>query len=560
MKRCPQCRREYPDDTLNFCLEDGDKLVYEAASAEDMRTAVLIPRVTEEDAPTRRMARPEQPNASPGLSDAKRNYMIASLVGVLLIGFGIGGYFFYTRGVAKQISSIAVMPFVNEGGSADIEYLSDGLTETLIGSLSQLPNLNVKASSSIFRYKGKDVDTGRVARDLNVQALVNGRVVQRGQELILYVELVDAQTENSLWKQTYRKSMADLVTLQTDVARDVAQNLKVKLSGADERRLVKNYTDNNEAYQLYLKGRFHMRRSMRGETQTAISYFQQAIGHDPNYALAYAGLADAYRSLGLGGELPALEVSPKAKQAALRAVELDDGLAESHRVLGSMLFFFDWNWSGAESEFKRALELDPKNADAHRDYAYLLSDLGRGDEALAEVKRAQELDPLNLRTNAQASQFMEDRPDDALKQLQTTIELDPDYWLPHLFASGVYIDKGMYPEAEAAARRAMSLTDASTHPTAYLVYALAKGGKQAEARRELERLLNLESTRYVSPYSVALAYQGLGETDKAFEYLERGFRERVILMIFLKTEPKWRSVANDPRYKDLLRRMNLPNE
>jgi len=521
----------------------------------------MTPRVTAGEAPTRLIPDVTQPKTISGLPDSKRRYTIAALVGALLIAaLGVGGYLFYTRDSAKQISSIAVMPFTYEGGSVDIEYLSDGLTEALIGSLSQLPNLNVKARSSVFRYKGKDVDARSVGRDLNVQALLNGRVVQHGQELVLYVELVDAQTENSLWKQTYNKPMSDLVTLQPDVARDVAQNLRVKLSGADERRLVKNYPENNEAYQLYLKGRFHMLRSMRGETQTSISYLQQAIDRDANYALAYVGLSDSYRILGLGGELPSQDVAPKAKEAALRAVELDDSLADAHRVLGSTLFFFDWDWAGAESQFKRALELDPKNADAHQDYGFLLSILGRGDEALAEIKRAQELDPLNPRTNALAGQVMAvaGRPDEGLKQLETTFDLDPSYWLPHLLASGIYSDKGMYPDAEVEARRARSLTDASNHPTAYLIYALAKDGKQAEARRELEQLLNLASTRYVPAYTIALGYHGLGETDKAFEWLERGFRERAILMIFLKGEPKWRSVAGDPRYQDLIRRMNLP--
>src|SRR5437762_13807463 len=229
--------------------------------------------------------------------------------------------------------------------------------------------------------------------------------------------------------------MDEHVTLQTDVARDVAKNLKVTLSGADEQRLTKNYTEDNEAYQLYLKGRFHMQRSMRGETQTSIQYLQQAIQRDPSYALAYVGLSDSYRILALGGEMPSLEVSPQAKQAALRAVELDDSLAEAHTALGSMMFFFDWNWAGAESQFKRALELDPRSADTHQSYAFQLSNIGRHDEAIAEVRRAQELDPLNLRTNALTGQFLAvaGRSDEALIQLETTIDFDRTYWLAHLF-------------------------------------------------------------------------------------------------------------------------------
>jgi TolB-like protein/Tfp pilus assembly protein PilF len=419
----------------------------------------------------------------------KRSVFAGLLILFLAMTAYLGYRFYANRSAsndAKQISSIAVLPFVNESGNADAEYLSDGMTETLISSLSQLPNLNVKARSSVFRYKGKDTSAPIIGKELNVQAILTGRVVQRGRDLILYIELVDAQTENSLWKQTYNKTMTNLVALQTDIARDVANRLKIKLSGADEANLAKNYTQNPEAYQLYLKGRYHFLKITRPETQKAVSYFQQAIEVDSSYALAYAGLADAYRGLAIAGEMPPTEFLPKAKAAAQKAIEIDDTLADAYAVLAFITFWHDWNWNEAENQFKRALELDPNNADAHIFYANLLSHIGRHAEALAEAKRARELDPLNLRINALEAQFLlhAGQTDEALTRLQKTLELDPNFWLGRLFIISAYIEKGMYGEAAAAARRARDVYD-STRAISFLGFALAKSGKHGKREPNL---------------------------------------------------------------------------
>ncbi|MDQ3130676.1 MAG: protein kinase [Acidobacteriota bacterium] len=301
----------------------------------------------------------------------KANKLLAiSLAVLLLSAIGFFAYRYFSSN-SKQIESIAVMPFVNESGNADFEYLSDGMTETLISSLSQLPNLNVKARSSVFRYKGKDTNATTIGKELNVQAILNGRVVQRGQDLILYVELVDAATENSLWKQTYNKTMTNLVALQNDIARDVADKLKVKLSGIDEQKLVKNYTENNEAYQLYLKGRYHFGKRTKEDIQRGIEYFQQAINRDPNFALAYVGIADSYSAMPTYPYISPKEAMPRAKAAAQRALEIDPTLAEAHTALASVLAMYDRNWTEAEREFKRAIELNPNNADVL--YRYSLS-------------------------------------------------------------------------------------------------------------------------------------------------------------------------------------------
>lgn len=557
MKRCPECRRDYYDDTLSYCLDDGAVLV--EGPARDEAATAMFTRLPSE-APTREQIKKQalpQDEDRKEKSSANRKLILA-FVTIFVISAAFFAYRYFTPN--KQIDSIAVMPFVNDSGSADVEYLSDGMTETLIGSLKQIAKLNVKARSSVFRYKGKETDAKTIGRELDVQAILNGRIVQRGQDLILYVELVDAQTENSLWKETYNKTMTNLVALQNDVARDVAENLKVKLTGADQQKLAKNFTVNAEAYQLYLRGRYHALKLTPPELLKGISYFQQAIGSDPNYALAYVGLSDAYRSISIVGEMPPTEYLPKSKAAAQKAIELDDTLAEAHAALGFSIFRYDWGWSESEKECKRALELDPNSADVHQVYAHLLSNTGRHPAALAEIKRAREIDPLNLRIGALEGQFLihADKPDEALASLRKIFELDPDYYVAHMFAASAYIDKGMFAEAVSEARRTRELSDVSSLPTAFLGYALSKSGKQAEARSLLDKLLKLSSERYVSPYAIALIYNGLNERDEAVAWLERGLEKRDVRMTYLKVEPKWNSLRDHPRFQEILKKIGFP--
>jgi serine/threonine-protein kinase len=472
----------------------------------------------------------------------------------------MAGFLAYRPFVQRsQIESIAVMPFVNEGGTSEVEYLSDGMTESLINGLSRLPNLSVKARSSVFRYKGKDVDPQRIASELSVQAILNGRVVQRGDNLTLYLSLVDARDGNQLWGEQYDRKVADLVSLQREIARDVSQKLRSRLSGAEEQKVTKDYTANTEAYQLYLKGRFNVFKLTPPEVKAGILYFQQAIQLDPNYALAYVGLADAYRSLGLGAEMSPTEFLPKSKAAAQRALEIDDSLAEAHTALGMTMFWYDWNWSAVENQFKRALELNPNSAETHQFYAHLLSNTGRHAEALAEIKRARELDPYSPFLNTLEGQFLlhAGKPDEALVRLRETFELAPSFWFPHLFASSAYIEKGMFVEAISEARRATELSSAQTVSAANEGYALAKLGKYEEARIVLDRLLKLSKERFVPPYHIAFLYNGLGQRNEAFAWLERGFEQRDPKMTFLKVEPKWNNLRDDPRFVDLMRRVGL---
>jgi Tfp pilus assembly protein PilF len=418
------------------------------------------------------------------------------------------------------------------------------MTESLINALARLPGLSVKARSVVFRYKGKEVDPQEVASALSVQSVVSGRMEQRGDMLMLSISVVDGRAGDQIWGERYDSTMMGLVALQNEIARDIARKFKASLSGEDERKVTQAYTASGEAYQLYLKGRYHVQKVALPEIQTGIYYLEQATAIDPNYALAYVGLADAYRTSS-AGDIPAALVVPKAKQAAEKAVQIDDGLATAHAQLGMLAIWYDWDQRAAERQFKRALELDADNADAHIYYAHLLSNQGRHAEAFSEAERARELEPFNTRINALEGQFL-------------TNAGRTNHLLPHVFAAAAYIEKRMFPEAIAEARKATEMTKRTmAHPLGLLGYALAKSGDDAQARAILEELLTASRSRYVSPYGVALIYNALGEHDETLAWLERGFEARDHKMNLLKVDPKWNNLHGDPHFQDLVRRIGF---
>ena len=496
-----------------------------------------------------------------------RTHKLVAVAALLILAAGSAALYYFTRAHIpntstgnETINSLAVLPFANAAQDPNAEYFSDGITESLINRLSQLSGLKVMSSGSVFRYKGKQQDAQKVGNELNVRVVLTGSVKQLGQQLVINVSLDDAKDNHRIWGEQYVRRFADVLAVQSEIAQEVTTSLRLKLTRGDEQKLAKRYTENVDAYQLYLKGRYHLLKLTPPEIQTAIPYFQQAIDVDPSYALAYVGLADAYRSFGLIAEIPASEFFPKAKAAAQKAIEIDDTLADAHAELGFIIFWYDWDWNAAENQFKRALELDPNSADTHLFYAHLLSNTGRHAEALAEAKHARELDPLNLRTSALEGQFLihAGRTDEALATLQKTIELEPNFGFAHMFASSAYIEKGMFAEAIAEARKARELNPANSQSIAFLGYALAKSGKQAEALGVVEELLKRSAERYVSPYTIALIYNGLGERDKTLTSLERGYEQHDGKLVFLKVEPKWNNLRTDPRFQDLLRRVGLP--
>ncbi len=486
----------------------------------------------------------------------KRRLTIAVLA-VLVLGVAVLGVVYFTK-PGEAIDSIAVMPFVNVSGDPNTEYLSDGLSDSIINSLSQLPSLKkVSAFNSVLHYKGKQTDPQVVGRELGVRAVLMGRLIQRGDDLSISVELVDVRDNKHLWGEQYNRKLADLTGVPTEIAQDITEKLRLRLSGEEKKRLAKRYTENGDAYQLYLMGRsYSYTRSEKG-LQKSIELYEQAIKKDPNYAPAYAGLSLTYETLGFTGLLPAKEARQKQEWAALKAMEIDDMLAEAH-VAVSFVRRLDLNWSASEEECKRALELDPNSVRAHVTYAYHLAWLGRLDEAMPHVKRAQELDPLSLITSAEIGNmfYCARQYDRAIEQFQKIIELDPNFPPAHTRLGMVYLEKGMYEEAITEHKKAIALDD-SPRRTAWLGHAYAVAGRKAEAQKILDDLKERAKQRPVSPYEFALIYIGLGDKDQAFVWLGKTIEERPEILWDIQVGPRFDSLRSDSRFTDLLRRLKL---
>jgi eukaryotic-like serine/threonine-protein kinase len=518
----------------------------------------ILPAATE----TQNSLPPQASSAEYLIGEAGKHKLGIAFGSIILLALvGLGYWYFYNRAAgSKQIESIAVMPFVNESGNADAEYLSDGMTETLIKSLSQIPNLNVKPRSSVFRYKGKDTDLQTIAGELNVQAILTGRVVQRGDQLTLSLELVDVSKDSVIWTESYNRKQSDIVSLQSEIAKDVSTNLKAKLSGAAETKVTKTGTADPEAYQAYLKGRFHLNKRTIESLKQAAEFYRQAVEKDPNYALAYSGLAETYAIFPLWSIASSRDSMPQAKAAALRALEIDDSLAEAHAALGLYLHYFEFDRSGGEKEMRRAIELNPNYATAHEWLAVdILTALKRFDEAVAEIRRAEELDPLSsvTATNAGYTLVFARRYTEAIAQLKRVLNLDPNYAYA-LYTLGYALDgKGMYAEAIVEYRKSLALND-DPFAKALLARALAKSGKRGEALQLIEQLKSDSAKRYVANYCLAIAYAALGEKEEALVLLEKDIAERSSFVSYSAGEPALDDLRDDPRFRDLLRRMNLP--
>jgi TolB-like protein/Tfp pilus assembly protein PilF len=563
MKKCTQCGREY-DASMMFCLDDGAELLYGPAPAGEPQTAILHETAPPSEAATRAQIHTTEqtavlPSGVAELPKAKgldhRLLLGAAVLAVAVLG-GLFGYRYFASS-SGQIGSIAIMPFANESGNPDLEYLSDGMTETLIGSLTKLPNLNVKARSSVFRYKGKDTDPKTIGRDLNVQAVLNGRVAQRGDQLTLSLELVEVATENAIWSQQYTRKQSDLASLQSEIARDVSARLKSRLSGAEVATVAKAYTADPEAYQLYLRGRYQWNKRTGESLKQAVEFFDQAIAKDPNYALAYSGLAETYVLFPNYSVAMPMDCMPKAKAAALRAIELDDTLAETRVALGMYYSNFAWNLPAAEREFRRAIELNPNYATAHHQYGIeCLSVMGRFDEAIAEGKRAEELDPLSPIIGADLGNTLmrARRYDESIAQLNRVIALDPNFWVAYWYLGMAHRGNGQYGEAVAAYRKGLRLSD-NPWLKALLIHSLVKTGERDEAFKLLGELEAESTRRYVSSSSLAIAYGSLGERDKAYAFLDKEIAERASRPIVLSLSPIWDDLRDDPRFDALLRKV-----
>jgi TolB-like protein/Tfp pilus assembly protein PilF len=452
-----------------------------------------------------------------------------------------------------------VLPLANTNVDPATEYLSDGITESLIGLLAQLPGLRVMARSTVFRYKGRDVDAQEAGRALKVRAVLTGQVVQRDNRLVIKIELVDVKDGSQLWGEHYDRDLSDILTIEKAIAGEIAGTLRPRLTREHKRRLDRPRTENADAYRLYLQGRHHWNKRTAEGLKKSIKLFEQAIDIDPTYALAYAGIADASINLGGWGHLPFRETYPRAKAAALRALAIDEDLAEAHVSLAMVLKEYDWDWPAAEREYRRALSLNPNYATAWQWCAEFLACVGRHEEAAAMFQRAIDLDPLSLIIHATMGRhgyFFARRYDDAVAHLKKTLDMDDQFWVPHLWLGWTYANIGRLEEAEQQLLAARSLDD-NLEIMATLGYTHGRAGRRREAQQTLDELRQLSRTRYVSPMLPALVAIGMGEHGQALDWLEQGCTDRAQMMSELKSEPVFDPLRSDPRFADLMRRVGL---
>src|SRR6266403_1190224 len=484
------------------------------------------------------------------------------ILGVLLILFGlnVGNLRDRVFGGASQarIESIAVLPFANLSNDPKTEYLSDGITESLINNLSQLPNLAVMSRNTVFRYKGQATDSQKVGRDLHVRAILTGRLIQTGDELMISVSLEDVENSRQIWGEQYNRKLSNLVTVQQEIAGDIYGRLRPRLAGEEKKLLAKRPTEDAEAYQLYLQGLYYWNKWTEADFKRAADYFTQAVQKDSRYALSYAGLADTYSLLGDAGYLPPSEAWPKAKAAAMQALEIDDTLAEAHTSLALVKEHFEWDWTGAETEFRRAIELNPNSATTHHWYGDYLANMGRSEEGLGETKRAQELDPLSLIINTTLGWqlYLAGRSDQAIEQLRKVLDIDAKFTLARRVLEEVYAQTGRQKEAVEEREKVVSLSG-SPELAASIAEDFSKLGYKGVQQSWLDGLTEISKHGYVSSYSIAEGYMRLGQKEKALEWLEKAYQEHDSGLVSIAVEPMFDPMRTNPRFVDIVRRMKL---
>jgi len=465
-----------------------------------------------------------------------------------------------THRAIKRVDSLAVLPFENGSEDPDAEYLSDGITASLINSLATLPKLRVMAQSTMFRYKGRRTDPQVVGSELGVRAILTGRMLQRGGSLLIATELVDVATGSQLWGGQYTRKLDDIFALQEEIANEISERLRLQLTRTEKKRLVKRHTENAEAYKLYLRGRYHWDKWTREGFSKGMDYFHQAVEKDPCYALAYAGLADSYTLLGWNSYLPPKDAFPKGKAAAMKALQFEENLAEAHSSLAAPLWLHDWKWAEAQTAFSRSLKLCPTYPTARHWYAEYLMTMGRHEAAIDMIRHSQELDPLSLIINVAVGWmlYFGRRYDEAIDQFRKTLELDPDYSVTHWILGLVYRKTTRYEDAIAEGEKAATLSGGSPLMSAALAHTYARAGRTNEAIRILGDLTELAKHGYVSPYFFAGIHVGLEQKDSALEFLEAAFKEKSHWLVYLHIDPSMDSLRDDPCFAALLKSIGLP--
>ena len=505
--------------------------------------------------------------AAPSVKPAKLRKP-ALLMGAILVAIAlvIGFWAFSHRQSQKMANAlrspekrIAVLPFKPLVPENRDQVLEMGMADSLIAKLSNIREIVVRSLNSVRKYSGLDQDPVAAGRELEVNSVLEGNVQKSSDRIRVSARLINVADGSSLWANTFDEKFTDVFAVQDAISQKVANALALRLSGEENKRVTRRYTENVEAYQLYLTGRYHWNKLTPPEITKSIEFFKKAIELDPTYALAYFGLADAYRSLAPTSEVPSKDTLPQAQAAATKALELDETLAEPHATLAFIHTWYDWNWSGAEREAKRAIELNPNWSFGHIAYAQMLSVTGRSQEAIAEGARAVELDPLSLIINALNGYHLHlaRRDDEAIARLKKTVELDSSFWIAHQFLGMAYIEKKMYPEAIAEFSQAVKLSGGNSEPLALNGYVSVLSGDAAKGRAVLKELKSLERQRYVPPSNLALLSYVLGEQDEAFSWLEKAYQDRDIRLCRLKVDSKWDSMRSEPRFVEILKRLGL---